>query len=332
MIVAHHDPVLLNLKSVAAGRMYPCALGFTEFPSSFLKACPPVFLSRIPFRLSSFYSFLPNGKQAKEERAMTAITSEQISGDRPSIDTQGFERQPVNNEREQLILEHLPQVRLIARRLSGRLPLTVNLDDLISAGVVGLIAAVDYYSASHRVKLKTYAEYKIRGAMLDSLRGMDWATRQQRKRRRLIEKAILVLEQRLQRVPAEEEVAAELQLPLFEYQEWLTETQGLTLGSLESAGFEETGRDLLQFVADTKQSSPSEVIERTELEGTLAQVVERLPKIERTVLTLYFYEELTLREIAKTLDLHESRVSQLKSQAILRLRACMQRRWASAAK
>src|SRR5581483_3352853 len=113
--------------------------------------------------------------------------------------------------REKLILEHLPQVKLIARRIHERLPVSVSLDDLISAGVVGLIAAIDRYDASHDVKLKTYAEYKIRGAILDSLRGLDWAPRQQRKRAKLIEAAIAALEQTHHRMPTEEEIAARLE-------------------------------------------------------------------------------------------------------------------------
>src|SRR5947209_6948934 len=112
--------------------------------------------------------------------------------------------------REKLILEHLPQVKLIARRIHERLPVSVSLDDLISAGVLGLIAAIDRYDASHEVKLKTYAEYKIRGAILDSLRGLDWAPRQQRKRAKLIEAAIAALEQEHHRVPSEEEIATHL--------------------------------------------------------------------------------------------------------------------------
>src|SRR5208283_2761319 len=125
--------------------------------------------------------------------------------------------------REQLILEHLPQVKLIARRIHERLPVSVSLDDLISTGVLGLISAIDRYDASHDVKLKTYAEYKIRGAILDSLRGLDWAPRQQRKRAKLIEASIAVLEQQLQRTPSEEEIAGHLSIPVSEYQDWLSE-------------------------------------------------------------------------------------------------------------
>jgi RNA polymerase sigma factor for flagellar operon FliA len=229
--------------------------------------------------------------------------------------------------REQLILEHLPQVKLIARRIHERLPGSVSLDDLISTGVVGLIAAIDRYDATHDVKLKTYAEYKIRGAILDSLRGLDWAPRQQRRRAKLIEAAIASLEQEFQRTPAEEEIAAHLGLPVAEYQNWLSEVRGLTLGSLENAGTEEDGCDLLRYLADKDEHWPSQIVERAELERTLAQAIEKMPHLERTVLALYYYEEMTLREIAKIVDLHESRISQLKSQAILRLRSYMQKRW-----
>jgi RNA polymerase sigma factor FliA len=230
-------------------------------------------------------------------------------------------------EREQLILEHLSQVKLIARRIHDRLPLSVSIDDLISTGVVGLIAAIDRYDSRHDVKLKTYAEYKIRGAILDSLRGLDWAPRQQRRRSKLIESAIASLEQDLKRMPTEEEIAQFLGLSVDEYYEWLSDARGMTLGSLENAGTEDEGCDLLRYLADSDENWPSQILERAELERFLAQAIERMPKVERTVLSLYYYEEMTLREIAKVVNLHESRVSQLKSQAILRLRSYMQKRW-----
>lgn len=230
-------------------------------------------------------------------------------------------------ERERLILEHMPQVRLIARRIHDRLPETVSLEDLVSTGVVGLISAIDRYDPSHGVKLKTYAEYKIRGAILDSLRGLDWAPRQQRRRSKLIELAISNLEQRLHRAPNEEEIAAELGVPVSEYRDWLTEIRGLNLGSLESHPPDEDGRELLRFVADSEESWPSNLLERAELRRILAQAIARMPAIERTVLGLYFQEELTLREIASVIQLHESRVSQLKTQAIARLRAFLKKKW-----
>src|SRR5947209_6747104 len=140
-------------------------------------------------------------------------------------------RESAAAERERLILEHLPQVRLIARRIHERLPDSVCLEDLISTGIVGLISAIDRFDASHNVKLKTYAEYKIRGAILDSLRGLDWAPRQQRKRSKQIEAAISAVERKLHRTPTEEEVAHELGLPMEEYHSWLVEVRAVNLGS-----------------------------------------------------------------------------------------------------
>jgi RNA polymerase sigma factor for flagellar operon FliA len=226
-----------------------------------------------------------------------------------------------------MILDHLPQVRLIARRIHERLPDSVSLDDLISTGIVGLISAIDRFDFSHNVKLKTYAEYKIRGAILDSLRGLDWAPRQQRKRSKQIEAAIAAAEQRLHRTPSEEEIAAQLNLSIAEYHEWLVEIRGLNLGSLENTSSDEDSRDLLKFVSDDEEAWPSHIFERSELHKLLAEAITKMPKVEKTVLSLYYHEELTLREISKILRLHESRISQLKSQAILRLRAYMEKRW-----
>jgi RNA polymerase sigma factor for flagellar operon FliA len=230
-------------------------------------------------------------------------------------------------ERERLILEHLPQVRLIARRIHERVPESVSLDDLISTGIVGLISAIDHFDPLHNVKLRTYAEYKIRGAILDSLRGMDWAPRQQRKRVKQIEHAIAAIEQKVHRPPSEEEIAAELKLTLEEYHEWLVDVRGVNLGSLESSSPEEEGKDLLRFISDNEENWPSRLLERAELERVLASAIDKMPYVERTVLSLYYHEEMTLREIAKIVKLHESRVSQLKSQAILRLRTYMEKHW-----
>ncbi len=230
-------------------------------------------------------------------------------------------------DREQLILEHLPQVRLIARRIHERLPESVSLEDLISTGIIGLISAIDNFDPKHNVKLKTYAEYKIRGAILDSLRGLDWAPRQQRKRAKQIESAIAAAEQRLHRAPTEAEIASELGISLEEYHEWLVEVRGLNVGSLEAAGGGEGGHNLLKYISDSEENWPSKLLERSELEKLLAEAIEKMPQMERTVLSLYYQEEMTLREIASIVHLHESRVSQLKSQAILRLRAYIEKRW-----
>jgi RNA polymerase sigma factor for flagellar operon FliA len=199
----------------------------------------------------------------------------------------------------------------------------------VSTGIVGLISAIDRFDSSHNVKLKTYAEYKIRGAILDSLRGLDWAPRQQRKRSKQIEAAISAAEQRLHRSPSEEEIAAQLGLSIEEYHSWLVEVRGLNLGSLENASPDEDNRDMLKYVSDDEEAWPSRLLERSELQRLLAEAISKMPDIEKTVLSLYYHEELTLREISKIVRLHESRISQLKSQAVLRLRSYMEKRWPS---
>ena len=230
-------------------------------------------------------------------------------------------------DRERLILDHLPQVRLIARRIRERLPESVSLDDLVSTGIVGLISAIDHFDPAHNVKLKTYAEYKIRGAILDSLRGLDWAPRQQRKKSKQIEAAISSLEQVTQRAPTEEEIAARLGISMAEYHEWLVDIRGVNLGSLDVGTPEEGGRDLLRYISDSDAHWPSNIAERRELERLVALAIDKMPKVERTVLSLYYHEELTLREISRVVSLHESRVSQLKTQGIVRLRSFLEKQW-----
>ena len=165
-------------------------------------------------------------------------------------------------ERERLILQHLPQVRLIARRIQERLPENISLEDLISTGVIGLIAAIDNFDPRHNVKLKTYAEYKIRGAILDSLRGLDWAPRQKRRQAKRIEAAIATAEQRLKRAPDEQEIADELEISLEEYHEWLVEIRGLNIASLEYTTGEQ-GKDLLHYLPDGDDNLPSKVRRRS---------------------------------------------------------------------
>ncbi len=232
-----------------------------------------------------------------------------------------------STERERLILEHLPQVRLIARRIHDRLPVTVSLEDLISTGVLGLISAVDRFDPSQNVKLKTYAEHKIRGAILDSLRGMDWAPRDTRRKAKQIEAAIAQVEQNLRRTGTEEEIADELGVGVEVYREWLSDVRGLTMNSLEFAASGENVRNVLDFLPDTDERSPLRLFEEAALESLLAEAIEKIPQVEREVLSLYYREELTLREIAQVMHVHLSRISQLKSQAILRLRAYVEKRW-----
>jgi RNA polymerase sigma factor for flagellar operon FliA len=231
------------------------------------------------------------------------------------------------SRRERLILEHLPQVHLIARRFHEKLPGSVCLDDLISTGVIGLIGAIDNFDFRQNTKLKTYAEYKIRGAILDSLRSMDWASRHRRKKAKDIEAAIQTAQQKLQGAPTEEQIAAEMGMSLADYRARLVEIQGLNLESLEVTTSPSSSQTLMSLLPDPEENLPSNLLERAELERLLAKCIEEMPQKEKTVLSLYYKEELTLREIAEVMDLHISRVVELKSNAILRLRSQMKAQW-----
>ena len=231
-------------------------------------------------------------------------------------------------ERDARILEHLPQVNWIALRIHEKLPSGVELEDLISAGVIGLISAVDNYDASHGASLRTYAEYKIRGAILDSIRGLDGIPSHKRKRVKQVQEAIAKLETELKRSASEEEIARELGISLAEFQQWMIELRGVSLGSLNVV---EEGDEfsLLKFISDDGEDSPERVLERTELEGLISRGIKHMPERERLVISLYYKEELNLREIASILGLHLTRVAQLRVQAILRLRALLEREWPS---
>jgi len=231
------------------------------------------------------------------------------------------------SEREQLILEHLPQVRWIATRIHDRLPNNTSLEDLISVGIIGLINAIDSFDPSYNVQLKTYAEHRIRGAILDSIRGLDGIAPHKRKRAKQMQTAIAKLEQTLQRAPSEEEIAAELGQSLEDYHEALLELRGITIGSLDAPARGSGTRTLINYVADREDNTPGHLLERAELEKLIEEGINRMPRAERIVLDLYYRQGQNIREIAPVLDLHITRISQLKAQAILRLREYIERRW-----
>ena len=230
-----------------------------------------------------------------------------------------------DEERECLILQHLPQVHFLARRIYGRLPENVCLDDLVSAGVVGLIAAVDRFDSSRRVELKAYAAHKIQGGILDSLRLLDWAPRTQRERSKQIAAAIAAAEQRLHRAPTDQEIAAELKIPLDRYRRWQANVCRLNIERLDTAESED--RDPMRLPPRDPRELPSSVFERRELRRALAGAISGLPKIHQTVLTMYYRDDLRLREISRIIGVHESRISRIRAQAIRKLRACLAKLW-----
>ncbi len=226
-------------------------------------------------------------------------------------------------ERDRLLLEHLPTVRYLARRIHERLPQHVELDDLISAGVVGLIDAFSKFDHGKKVQFKSYAQFRIRGAILDSLRTLDWSPRELRRKGRAVEEAIRTTTQRLGRAPAEQEIAREMGLELPEYQTLLGELKGLEIGSLHMERSEDSGDEELSYVPGPVEDDPLFRCLKGEMKQHLTDAIEELPEKERMVLTLYYYEELTMKEIGLTLGVVESRVSQIHSSAVVRLRAAL---------
>ncbi|HEU4636797.1 MAG TPA: FliA/WhiG family RNA polymerase sigma factor [Edaphobacter sp.] len=227
------------------------------------------------------------------------------------------------SERDVLLMEHLPTVRYIARRIHERLPQHVDLDDLVSAGVVGLIDAFSKFDHSKKVQFKSYAQFRIRGSILDSLRTLDWSPRELRRKGRAVEEAIRSLTQRLRRAPTEQEIAAEMKLSLADYQQLLGDLKGLEIGSLHMERSEDSGDEELAYIPGSPEEDPLFRCLKGEMKQRLADAIDELPEKERLVLTLYYYEELTMREIGVTLGVVESRVSQIHSSAVLRLRSAL---------
>jgi RNA polymerase sigma factor FliA len=226
-------------------------------------------------------------------------------------------------ERDLLLMEHLPTVRYLARRIHERLPQHVELDDLVSAGVVGLIDAFSKFDHNKKVQFKSYAQFRIRGAILDSLRTLDWSPRELRRKGRAVEEAIRSVTQRVGRAPSEQEIATQMELSLADYQGLLGDLKGLEIGSLHMERSEDSGDEELAYIPGSPEEDPLFRCLKGEMKQRLADAIDELPEKERMVLTLYYYEELTMREIGLTLGVVESRVSQIHSSAVLRLRTAL---------
>ncbi|HEV2275829.1 MAG TPA: FliA/WhiG family RNA polymerase sigma factor [Acidobacteriaceae bacterium] len=224
-------------------------------------------------------------------------------------------------EQEQLMIDHLPIVRFIARRIHERLPQHVSIDDLVSAGVVGLMDAFNKFDPAKQVQFRSYAQFRIRGAILDSLRTLDWSPRELRRKGRAVEQAIQTLTARLGRPPGEAEIALEMRLGLPEYQSLLGELRGLEIGTLNAERMEDSGEEELAYLPNRPEDDPLFRCLHGEMRQRLVDAIEELPERERLVMTLYYYEELTMKEIGMILGVVESRVSQLHSAAVLHLRA-----------
>jgi RNA polymerase sigma factor FliA len=251
---------------------------------------------------------------------------ESCMGTTPSPDVREVQRCHTDHV-ESLIQEYAPLIKYIAQRLACRLPASVCLDDLISAGVIGLMDAIEKYDPTRANTFKTYAELRIRGAMLDDLRELDWAPRSVREKEHALTKAYAEIERRQGRPAEDEEVAALLALDLDAFYDWLTQVRGVSLMSLDMPLQPDSNGNASNYL-DTllvdDAPSPLQRAEIQELKMHLAEAIEQLPWREKVVISLYYYEELTMQEIGKVLELTLSRISQLHTKAILHLRAALQ--------
>lgn len=228
------------------------------------------------------------------------------------------------SDEEQVLLEHLPIVRFLARRIHERLPNHVELEDLVSAGVLGLIDAFRKFDPEKKVQFRSYAQFRIRGAILDSLRTLDWSPRELRRKGRAIEEALRTLTARLGRAPTEAEVAAAMGLELGDYQQLVGNLKNLEIGTLHAARNEDSGDEELAYVPGRPEEDPLFQCLQGEMRERLADAILRLPERERLVITLYYHEEMTMREIALALMVVESRVSQIHASAVAHLREALQ--------
>ena len=231
------------------------------------------------------------------------------------------------DERERTIQEFLPLIKHMAFKLARGFQDEGEVDDLISSGILGLLEAMDKYDAGKGTKLNTFAYMRVHGAMLDELRKRDWFPRSARTKAKKLERVIGKLETRLGRYPTEEEIAGELNIPVEEYREMVGDVGNLSVLSIdeisEYAGTDRHG--IVSFIIDDG-ISPETCAQLSEIQQILAAEIDKLPEKQKIVLSLYYYEDMNMKEIAQTLGITEARISQIHSQAVLSLRMHVKRR------
>ncbi len=230
-----------------------------------------------------------------------------------------------SRDKNALAQEFLPMVKRIAYHMMTRLPASVEVDDLIQAGLMGLMDAVSRYDSDQGAHFETYATQRVRGAMLDELREADWASRNVRRAGRQIESAVHMLQQRHQRPPSEQEIADEMGLDIHAYFDLLNDARGAQLVYYEDL-HESDGDDFLERFADHVQDGPIDVLSSRHFKKALAQAVGFLPEREKQLMGMYYEQEMNFKEIGAVLGVSESRICQLHSQAIARLRGRL-REW-----
>jgi RNA polymerase sigma factor for flagellar operon FliA len=239
-----------------------------------------------------------------------------------------YKDQGDNSARERLVVAYSPLVKFVAGRTGARLPSHVEQSDLISYGMLGLLEAMDRFEPTRQIRFETFAMQRIRGAIIDELRSLDWVPRSVRARAREIERVHGKLEHRLHRTPTDEEMARELNLTVDEFQESLVKISNSTVVALDElwAVSDSSGDQvsLLDTLHDPDAPDPQQILDASELKDRLADAISALPEREKLVIALYYYENLTLREIGEVLGVTESRISQLHTKAVLRLKSRLQ--------
>ncbi|HMJ88283.1 MAG TPA: FliA/WhiG family RNA polymerase sigma factor [Candidatus Acidoferrum sp.] len=227
----------------------------------------------------------------------------------------------------QLVEQYLPLVKAIVGRLAMTLPSHLELEELQSVGVIGLLHAIRHFNPQGGASFETFARFRIRGAVIDELRKSDWASRTVREKARRIQTAMMEVEQRHASVATDKQVAAELKISLDEYQRWIEEVRPTTFVCLDAASSldAEDSRALAEVVCDPGQGSPADAVERRELAELIAERIKSLPEMQRKVLGLYYFEDLRLREIAEAFGVTESRICQVHAQAILSIRSFLEK-------
>ena len=228
-------------------------------------------------------------------------------------------------EKNKLIIEYTPLIRFIAKKISVRLPSNIELEDLVSSGVIGLMDAIDKYDESRDNKFKTYAEFRIRGAILDELRSQDWVPRSIRDKAKLLEKAHLNLESELGRIPKEQEIADKLGMTMEEYFVLLNQVRSVNVVSIDEAQTLNMNDKKFLFNLLQKENTPYANMSVKSLKAAINKAIEELPERQRIVLSLYYYEGMNLKKIGAILRVTESRVSQLHAQAIDKLKNKLKR-------
>ena len=230
-------------------------------------------------------------------------------------------------DKQALIVEFSPLIKFIAKRIAVKLPPNIELDDLMSSGVIGLMDAIDKYDPRRDNQFKTYAEFRIRGAILDELRAQDWVPRSVREKTNVLERAYHRLEQKFGRKATRREVAKSLQMSLNEFHEMLSSMRTSNMVHVEDVRqFPFRDRQgLASFIEEMRTNNPHFQVTMKDIQRLLKDAIETLPESERMVLALYYYEDMNLREIGAVLDVTESRVSQIHSQAVRRLKAKVQK-------